>query len=98
MRYLMVENCAFKAGISGGLGYALGGVMGLFMYGVPGAELQQQTKGLRHEWQLMKKACHSSGKNFGAIGLMFAGTECVLGQGFRIFRLFRNIFFSEEKL
>lgn len=56
--------------------------MGLFMYGVPGAELQQQTKGLRHEWQLMKKACHGSGKNFGAIGLMFAGTECVI-DGYR---------------
>ena len=44
MRYLMVENCAFKAGLSGTMGYALGTVMGLFMYGVPGAEVQAQSK------------------------------------------------------
>ena len=44
MQYLMIENCAFKAGISGAMGYALGGVMGLFMYGVPGAEVQTQSK------------------------------------------------------
>ena len=44
MQYLMIENCAFKAGISGTMGYALGTIMGLFMYGVPGAEVQAQSK------------------------------------------------------
>jgi hypothetical protein len=33
LNYYMTEHCGVKAGISGGMGYLLGCVMGLFLYG-----------------------------------------------------------------
>ena len=33
LRYYMVEHCPAKAALSGTMGYALGGFLGLFMHG-----------------------------------------------------------------
>lgn len=33
MKYYMTEHCGIRAGMAGGMGYLLGCVMGLFMYG-----------------------------------------------------------------
>lgn len=85
-RYYMTEHCGVKAGLAGGMGYLLGCVMGLFLYGgqadmnMATGTVGEQPKGLRAEWRMMKGAMNRSGKNFGMIGGMFAGTECLLGK------------------
>jgi len=89
-----MESCPFKTVLSGGAGFAFGGVFGLFMasmsYDTPmsGAAgttpisslpLRQQLKvGFRD----MGMRSWSSAKNFGMVGAIFAGTECCI-EGFR---------------
>ena len=45
MRYYMTEHCGAKAALSGTMGYALGGLMGLFLHGATGESAQVQSKG-----------------------------------------------------
>ncbi|KAI5799241.1 Tim17/Tim22/Tim23/Pmp24 family-domain-containing protein [Peziza echinospora] len=82
-----MESCPVKTLLSGGAGFALGGVFGLFMasmsYDTPmsGATpitslpLKQQ---LRVGLKDMGNRSYSSAKNFALVGSMFAGTECCI--------------------
>ena len=87
-----MESCPAKTVLSGGAGFALGGVFGLFMasmsYDTPmsgGAvplsslPLRQQ---LRAGFKDMGTRSWSSAKNFGMVGAIFSGTECCI-EGFR---------------
>ena len=62
----MTEHCGTKAGMSGAMGYVLGGFFGLFMSGVETSNAP--SKGIKHEWKMMKGNMHRTGKNFGGIG------------------------------
>ncbi|KAF2815622.1 Tim17-domain-containing protein [Mytilinidion resinicola] len=87
-----MESCAGKTVMSGVMGAGLGGMFGLFMssmrydtpYTAQGAEIaalpfkQQLRAGMRE----MGRASYSSAKNFGKVGAIFSGTECVI-EGFR---------------
>jgi hypothetical protein len=87
-----MESCLAKSVMAGGMGFALGGAFGLFMssmsYDTPltpqGAALtslpvkEQLRRGLKD----MGTRSYSSAKNFGMIGMMYSGTECVI-EGFR---------------
>lgn len=95
-----MESCPAKTVMSGGMGFALGGVFGLFMasmrydtplgQGLPGgvgASSANMTKipmreQLRMGFKDMGRSSYSSAKNFGYIGAIFAGSECVI-EGFR---------------
>ncbi|KAI5838080.1 Tim17/Tim22/Tim23/Pmp24 family-domain-containing protein [Morchella snyderi] len=90
-----LESCPIKTAISGGAGFALGGVFGLFMAsmsydtpmtgGLPGAKsladlpLKEQ---LRRGFKDMGQRSYSSAKGFGLVGAMYAGSECCI-EGFR---------------
>ncbi|CCX10481.1 Tim17/Tim22/Tim23/Pmp24 family-domain-containing protein [Pyronema domesticum] len=90
---MAMESCPAKLVLSGGAGFALGGVFGLFMasmsYDTPmsgsGAQtitslpLKQQ---LKEGFKDMGKRSWSSAKNFGMVGAIFSGTECCI-EGFR---------------
>lgn len=75
-----MESCAFKATLSGVLGAALGAALGLFSASVgPEATMmdpQQQT--VKQVLKEMKGKSASYAKNFGMLGFMFAGIECVI--------------------
>lgn len=75
-----MESCGFKACLSGVLGFALGGALGLFSASVgPEATMmdpQQQT--VKQVLKEMKGKSLSYAKNFGLLGLMFAGIECAI--------------------
>merc|ERR1712130_1022823 len=74
MKYYMTEHCGVRAGMAGGMGYALGCVMGLFLYGgqadmaMAQGTLQPEYKGFRRELRQMKANMHRQGKQFGTIG------------------------------
>ena len=64
-------------------GFALGGAIGLFTVGIDPMSTYttttpDQTPSTRAVLKEMKVRCSSYGRNFGTIGFMFAGTECVL--------------------
>ncbi|OQO15242.1 Mitochondrial import inner membrane translocase subunit tim22 [Cryoendolithus antarcticus] len=90
-----MESCPGKTVIAGGMGFALGGVFGLFMssmrYDTPmstASSMNPALTSLPIRQQLaagfkdMGKASYSSARNFGYIGAVFAGTECAI-EGFR---------------
>ncbi|KAF2718969.1 mitochondrial import inner membrane translocase, subunit Tim17/22 [Polychaeton citri CBS 116435] len=87
-----MEACPTKTVIAGGMGFALGGMFGLFMssmrydtpMGAQGAILSNLPvrEQLRQGLKDMGKSSYSSAKNFGYIGAVFAGTECAI-EGFR---------------
>lgn len=92
-----MESCPAKTVLAGTMGFGLGGVFGLFMSsmrydtplssGLPGG-VGSQIKDIPMREQLkagfkdMGKASWSSAKNFGYIGAIFAGSECVI-EGYR---------------
>ena len=75
-----MESCAFKACLSGVLGFGLGAALGLFSASVgPEATMmdpQQQT--VKQVFKEMKGKSMSYAKNFGMLGFMFAGIECII--------------------
>ncbi|KAF3935365.1 hypothetical protein ABW19_dt0210544 [Dactylella cylindrospora] len=83
-----MESCPIKTVISGGMGFALGGVFGLFMasmsYDTLATPASQKLVDLPFRQQLkigvkdMGARSWSSAKGFGAVGALFAGTECVI--------------------
>ncbi|CAB3369993.1 Hypothetical predicted protein [Cloeon dipterum] len=74
------ESCPFKAGMSGVIGYGLGGALGLFSASVnptiTGQEAKQQTA--REVFRDLKTSTLSYAKNFAMIGLMFSAVECTI--------------------
>ncbi|CDR43107.1 CYFA0S11e00298g1_1 [Cyberlindnera fabianii] len=85
----MVEfmtSCPGKSAISGVTGFGLGGVFGLFMasmaYDVPIGNATGHISDLPFKQQMklqftdMGKRAWSSAKNFGFIGMIYAGVEC----------------------
>jgi import inner membrane translocase subunit TIM22 len=89
-----MESCPGKTVVAGVMGFGLGGMFGLFMssmrYDTPLATTSTGTaisslpvrQQLRQGFKEMGRASWSSAKNFGYIGAMFAGTECVI-EGYR---------------
>ncbi|KAI9822604.1 MAG: Mitochondrial import inner membrane translocase subunit tim22 [Pycnora praestabilis] len=87
-----MESCPAKTVIAGGMGFALGGMFGLFMssmsYDTPlSAQGQQMAKlplreQLRSGFKDMGSRSFSSAKNFALVGAIFSGTECCI-EGFR---------------
>lgn len=91
-----MTSCPGKSVISGVTGFALGGVLGLFMASMsydtplhvptPGNlnSAVQQISDLPMKQQIkiqfadMGKRSYSSAKNFGYIGMIYAGVECVV--------------------
>uniref|UniRef100_A0A0N5BWZ9 Mitochondrial import inner membrane translocase subunit TIM22 n=1 Tax=Strongyloides papillosus TaxID=174720 RepID=A0A0N5BWZ9_STREA len=78
-----MENCMFKATISGIMGVGIGFAFGLFTASVdPQLTLQNNdpTKALtvRQTLKEMGTRMGQYGRNFGSLGFMFSGTECIL--------------------
>lgn len=78
------EGCAFKTVLSGGAGFGLGALFGLFM-----SSLQIETtdakiydlpfkEQMRVGFRDMGKKSFSTAKNFGVVGAIFAGSECCI--------------------
>ncbi|GMM58904.1 hypothetical protein DAKH74_055210 [Maudiozyma humilis] len=89
-----MTSCPGKTAISGVTGFSLGGVFGLFMasmaYDTPlhsplsaasgVAKIAEVpfTQQIKLQFADMGKRSYSSAKNFGYMGLIYAGTECVV--------------------
>lgn len=76
----VMESCAFKSVLSGVVGSALGAALGLFSASVgPDATMtapEKQT--VKQVFLDMKGKSLSYAKNFGVLGFMFAGIECII--------------------
>ncbi|OWF42290.1 mitochondrial import inner membrane translocase subunit Tim22-like [Mizuhopecten yessoensis] len=73
------ESCSFKFCASGVMGFALGGVFGLFTSAIdPMSTMSTETPTTKMVLKEMKARSLSYGKNFAIIGAMFATTECVI--------------------
>lgn len=78
------ESCAFKTVLSGGAGFGLGALFGLFMsslsientdHAIYDKPFKEQVKiGFRD----MGKKSFSTAKNFALVGSIFAGSECCI--------------------
>ncbi|CCE82431.1 Piso0_002157 [Millerozyma farinosa CBS 7064] len=84
-----MQSCPGKSAMAGGSGFFLGGFFGLFMasmsYDVPlGTDSVNSIRDLPFRQQMkiqfadMGKRTYSSAKNFGFIGLVYSGVECVI--------------------
>lgn len=91
-----MESCPSKLAIAGVMGFGLGGMFGVFMAsmrydtplssGLPGGVGTVSDLPVREQLRIgfkdMGRSAFSSAKNFGYIGALFAGSECVI-EGFR---------------
>lgn len=89
-----MTSCPGKSAISGVTGFALGGVLGLFMASMSydtaissplavGSAVQQIAdlplkQQVKLQFSDMGKRAYSSARNFGYIGMIYAGVECVV--------------------
>lgn len=75
-----MESCAFKSVLSGVVGSALGAALGLFTASVgPDATMTAPEKQTVKQVLLeMKGKSLSYAKNFGVLGFMFSGIECII--------------------
>jgi import inner membrane translocase subunit TIM22 len=88
----VMESCVFKGCLSFVVGGALGGFLGLFSSSM--APQHTATVMTTKETLVdMKRTIVSSGKNFAVIGLMFAGTECII-EGYRGKSDYKNAVYS----
>ena len=76
MANLGKENC-YKSPLSLCAGFGLGGAFGLFMSGLD-SPITHEKMTTRETLRDMGKKSKSYAKNFGLVGFMFAGTECLL--------------------
>lgn len=82
------ESCAFKTVLSGGAGFGLGALFGLFMSSmqIENTDNAIYDKPFREQMRLgfrdMGKKSYASAKNFAVVGAIFAGSECCI-EGFR---------------
>lgn len=81
----IMESCPFKSVMSLVIGYGLGCAIGLFSASVNpsiaadvNAPHMERTQTVREILNDMRKTTHSYGKNFAAIGFVFAGVECMI--------------------
>ena len=81
----IMESCAFKSIMSLVIGYGLGAAIGLFSASVnpsiaqdPSLPHMERTQTVREILTDMRRTTHSYGKNFAAIGFVFAGVECLI--------------------
>ncbi|XP_028400996.1 mitochondrial import inner membrane translocase subunit Tim22-like [Dendronephthya gigantea] len=78
----IMESCVFKSTLAGVLGYLLGGGFGIFTAGLdtsmPTSISGQVDTSARATLREMGQRASSYGKNFGVVGAMFSGTECVV--------------------
>ncbi|KAF3063638.1 Mitochondrial import inner membrane translocase subunit tim22 [Daldinia childiae] len=94
----MMESCFGKAAVSGVMGFGMGGLFGMFMASMaydtpfhsPGAAGAAPIPIANLPWRQQLKVgfkdmgsrSYSTAKNFGLVGLMFAGIECGI-EGYR---------------
>ncbi|KAJ9086998.1 Mitochondrial import inner membrane translocase subunit tim22 [Entomophthora muscae] len=84
------KNCVFKTGMSGVMGFGMGGLFGFVMssldFGGPTLDSKYHDLSTKQQLKIMgKDMCKrswSTAKNFGMVGAIFAGTECVI-EGYR---------------
>ncbi|KAJ3022321.1 Mitochondrial import inner membrane translocase subunit tim22 [Thoreauomyces humboldtii] len=80
----LMESCPAKVVMSGALGFAMGGAFGMFMSSVDWGMNTEEFQKLSTREQLKATARDmgtrslSSAKNFGKVGAIFAGTECLI--------------------
>ena len=75
MMQSITESCPFRAGMSGVMGGALGGFMGLFNSSIAPHHTHQMTT--RETLIDMKNSIVSSARGFAFIGLIFAGNNVI---------------------
>jgi len=73
----VMESCVFKSVMSFVVGGALGGFIGLFSSSIAPQHTTHQMS-TRETLRDMRTTIIGSAKNFAVIGLMFAGTECII--------------------
>ncbi|KAK9760690.1 Mitochondrial import inner membrane translocase subunit tim22 [Basidiobolus ranarum] len=82
----VMESCPFKFASSAAIGFALGGVFGIFMSSMdftPPEAIEQPTRvQLRNMVREMGKKSYSTAKNFAVVGAIYSGTECII-EGYR---------------
>ena len=78
------ESCAFKTVLSGGAGFGLGALFGLFMssLSMESTDAAIYDKPFKEQMKIgfrdMGKKSFSTAKNFGLVGSIFAGSECCI--------------------
>ena len=79
MGAMVSESCAVKAALSGAAGYGLGLMFGMFMnsFHTPGVD-QAASMTVRGVLTDMKLSSLRSARQFGKVGLLFAGFECLM--------------------
>ena len=73
----LMESCPFRAGMSFVVGGALGGFIGLFSSSMAPHHVEKAMT-TRETLIDMRNTIAGHAKNFAVIGLLFAGTECVI--------------------
>lgn len=73
------ESCLFRSVTACIAGYGVGGILGLFMYGVESPTSDpSKIPTVRETLREMKTRMHSSGKTFAFVGAAYSLTECAL--------------------
>lgn len=78
------ESCAFKTVLSGGAGFGLGALFGLFMssLSMESTDSSIYDKPFKEQMKIgfrdMGKKSFSTAKNFALVGSIFAGSECCI--------------------
>lgn len=73
-----MESCPFRAGMSFVVGGALGAFLGLFSSSIAPHQTGDRIMTTRETLIDMRNTIGTHAKNFAVIGLMFAGTECLV--------------------